>query len=257
MTWLLLICAATYFYSGVQKFNQGFITILWQDGFLHRFFKLPMHIVNNKFIATAGYMLPTLEVALGLSLLVKQLRKIALILLIIMHLIILVLIGPLGLMVNIIVWPWNLLMMMYLLHLSVVKQDSFVPIKSILVHWNLPLAIIWCLFPILNFVGLWDNFMSFSLYSGRIPNMEICVEKNLPKDLNYYFHIKPKPKKCDCENGVNIQIWGMDEILVPPLPQERVYHKVKRELEKKYPAMKARFYVYWLPKSAENYTYLK
>lgn len=257
VTWLLLICATTYFYSGLQKLNQGFITILWQDGFLHRFFKLPMHFVNNKLVANAGYILPFLEIIFGIGLLVKRVQKIVTLLLILMHIVILILIGPVGLMVNIIVWPWNLLMIMYLIHFFIVEYKQFVPFRNILFDYNLLIAMVWCLFPLLNFIGLWDNFMSFSLYSGRIPNMEICVEKNLPKELNYYFHIKPKPKKCSCNYGVNIQIWGMDEILVPPLPQERVYKKIKVELEKKYPEMVARYFIYRLPKCDQNYSEIK
>lgn len=256
-TWLLLICAATYFYSGLQKFNSGFLTIVWQDTFLHKFFKFPMHVVNNKLVANLGYLLPFLEVVLGISLLIKRTQKSAASLLLLMHVVILILIGPLGLMFNIIVWPWNLLMICYLLYFIFSEQAIATSLSYFSTGSNAIIAIVWCLFPLLNFIGLWDNFMSFSLYSGRIPNMEICVEKNLPKELEYYFHLKQKPKKCTCENGVNIQVWGMDEILVPPLPQERVYKKVKYELQKKYPAMVARYFIYRLPKSNENYWEVK
>jgi len=255
--WILLICAATYFYSGLQKFNPGFLAIVWQDTFLHRFFKLPMHIVNHKLVANIGYVLPMLEVVSGISFFIKRFQKIAIIFLIAMHLLILAIIGPWSLVFNIIVWPWNVLMIFYLVHFVVTKSYQTFTIKSVLTSRNIALAIVWCCFPLLNFIGYWDNFMSCSLYSGRIPNMEICVEENLPKEIQPFFQLRNKPKICTSNDGVNIQVWGMNEILVPPLPQVRVYKKVKEALQKKYPTMKARYFVCWLPKSQENYMELK
>lgn len=257
VAWAMLICATTYFYSGLQKFNLGFLTIVWQDAFLHKFFKLPMHIVNNKYLANIGYAIPILEVYFGLSFFFAATKKIALYLLVAMHLVILTLIGPLGLIFNLIVWPWNALMLYYLLHFIATRQFDALNIRDLLNSSTLTIAIVWCIFPMLNFLGYWDYFMSFSLYSGRIPNMEICVQNQVPKELDKYFHLTPSPKICNGQQGVNIQVWGMEEILVPPLPQVRVYKKVKEVLQKKYPTMQANYYVYWLPKCAANYIELK
>lgn len=252
--WILIIGATTYFYSGLQKLQEGFVCSVWQDAFLHRFFKIPTHVCNNIYVKNSGYSLAILEIIAGLCLVFKIFVKQTIVFLIAMHLVILIIIGPWALHFNDIVWPWNLLMIVYLIQLLITKSYLDFSIKKIFSKPTIVIAIVWCFFPLLNFIGLWDYFMSSSLYSGRIPLMEVCVKKNLPSELSYFFHLKKKPKKCvDCIEGINIQTWGMNEILVPPLPQERVYEKIKIALEKKYPSMEADFYIFYLPKEKKKW----
>jgi hypothetical protein len=256
-TWLSIILAATYFYSGLQKFNQGFILIVWQKAFLHDFFHVPTHIGHHKLITNAGFILPILEMFFAVGIIIKKTRKTTLYLLLIMHFFLLIVIGPLGLKVNIIVWPWNAVMIFYILYLLFNKNYQTIQYKQLNTKYDVSVLTVWCLFPVLNFVGYWDNFLSFSLYSGKIPNMEICVQQNLPKEIEPYFKLQPNPTICNGATGVNIQVWGMEEILVPPYPEVRAYKKIKEALEIKYPDLKAAYYVYWLPKSPKNYIQLR
>jgi hypothetical protein len=252
--WILLIGAVTYFYSGLQKMQEGFICSVWQDAFLHKFFKIPTHICNNVYVKNAGYSLALLEIIAGICLVFKIYLKHTIIFLITMHLLILIIIGPWALHFNDIVWPWNALMIIYLIQLLITNSYINFCVKQIFIKQTFAVAIVWCFFPLLNFIGLWDYFMSCSLYSGRIPLMEICVKENLPNELTYFFHLKKKPKRClSCAEGINIQTWGMKEILVPPLPQERVYEKIKIAIEKKYPNLKADFYIFYLPREKNRW----
>ena len=90
ITWLSIILATTYFYSGLQKFNTGFQQIVWQKLFLHDFFHLPTHYINSKIMANAGFALPILEMLFALGIIVKQTRKITLVLLMMMHFLVLI-----------------------------------------------------------------------------------------------------------------------------------------------------------------------
>jgi len=240
---LLIVICSTYFYSGLQKVNPHFIKQVWGHTVLRDFLHLPSNITLQSNILRLGYFLPLLEITLGIGLLLKKTRRIAIYTLLAMHILILMLIGPFGLWYNIIVWPWNLAMMAFLL--IFLKQNIDTPDISSLISQkvNLLILIVCIIFPLLNFWGYWDFYFSSSLYSGRI---DICyIELHHPDknfELKEFYRKKNATDTVANKEMILLQDWALKELNTPPCPQVRVYKKIKTEWQKRYPNVNATFW---------------
>lgn len=100
----------------------------------------------------AGLLIPVVEVVLAIMLLfAKSKRKISH-LLVLMHIIILIFIGPFGLQYNSVIWPWNLamifiLMIVYSKPVNQVNRGILVP--------NLYWMVLWFVMPVFSLFGTW------------------------------------------------------------------------------------------------------
>ncbi len=244
---LLLLCAALYAYSGIQKFNEGFLTQVWQHMILMPFLKLPHAVRVNAAVHYAGYLIPMAEFLLGLGLLFTTIRRPGIYALIGMHVFNLLWLGPLGANYNIIIWPWNVYMIALLLGLRG-YNEALISSQAIS-RPMIPILALWIVMPVFNFFGRWDHYMSFSLYSGKLPLMAFCT------DVAAYPALKPFAKPddpysfCDDKSLIKIQSWAMRELNVPPYPQERVYRKLAEILHRNYPGGESLLYFYNNPKS--------
>ncbi|WP_300354433.1 hypothetical protein [Chryseobacterium sp.] len=218
-----------YLFSGLHKFNRSFLSTFWMDEILKDFFGLSLEIILKFKLFFAGLLIPVIEVLLAISLLVsKSKRKISL-LLIIMHICILILIGPFGLNYNSVIWFWNftLIFILFLLYaLPVEKTDSKMILNNS--YW----LILWFIMPIFSFFGNWYQYFSFNLYSGKGYQMYICVN-------NDNYELKPylEPvdgKLCKDKPYLNLQNWAMSEIKSAPFPDIEVYQKIGIGMKKKY-----------------------
>ena len=230
------ILASTYFYSGLGKLNPGFLQSVWTRMALEMFLKLRPSTASLTWLHYSGYALGCIELLAGAGLLFPFSRKISAIVLIAMHVLILIWLGPLGLRYNRIVWPWNLAMMGYLYFLFLKKDAPVIQFGDITTGWNKVILIFWGILPALNIFGLWDSYLSSGMYSGNMPGMVICV-----KDTS---KCRPIGKFCRKDNGnvcnggglINLQYWANSEMGASAYPELRVYRKFQRQLEKEYPA---------------------
>lgn len=241
---ILLILVALYFYSGLQKLNAGFINQVWDKMLLMSFLKIPHAVRAHSWLMYAGYCIGIAEVLSGLGLLFSKTRKTSIAALIVMHLFNLIWLGPLGLDYNEIVWPWNILMIIYLYQIGYAKTYSHIKIQPV-IKGNLFLIICWWVLPALNFFGAWDNYLSCSLYSGKLPLMAICLPST-PATIEFAPYIKATDKFnfCNGNNLVKLQSWAMEELKVPPYPEVRVYRKIEKIISQKYKGSKCYLYYY-------------
>ena len=162
------------------------------------------------------------------------------------HVFNLIFLGPLGINYNKVVWPWNVVMIVSLAAIYI-KND-------VKVYWNIMLhkrllwlLILWGFLPLTNLFGLWDTYLSSSLYSGKTKHLNICVDtlvNSCPEALQPF--INKSPKKNSCKKGVQISAttWSMTELNVPCYPEERVYKKLAKKLRRQYPNSSFHFVVY-------------
>ncbi|HWY12924.1 MAG TPA: hypothetical protein VN026_16435 [Bacteroidia bacterium] len=222
---ILQLCfAAIYIYSGLQKFNPGFIndTYPW-------FIKPLVNFVSERQMTTlykTGYVIPLIEIFIGFGLLIKPLRFIAIPLVILLHVIILILMGPFGNNYNPVVWPWNLMMIVLaVLLFSGKTNERFFSISHLFKQpvFYLVMMLFWIL-PAFNLVGKWETYLSFSLYSGNNNNAKIilCDEayNRLPFYIRHYVHYQGGqyllyPKE-----------WCLYELKTPLYPEKRVFENV-------------------------------
>lgn len=90
-------------------------------------------------------------------------------------------------------------------------------------------ALFFVLLPALNPLGLWDNYLSFKLYSGT--NGAFCVgldqdqyKKVDPALYDYFWKVEPSNGKY----WVYVNLWAMDELNVAFYPEERVFKKLAK-----------------------------
>jgi len=240
---LLIILSSTYFYTGLQKINSHFLSVVWRKSILESFFQLPISLTQTPTAIRLGYLIPILEIGFGLGLLFNKIQKKVIILLVLMHVFILAVISPWGINYNHVVYPWNMQMIVFLLLFYNKNIDILNLIKPLKPSLNYITLIAWIILPALNFMSYWDYFFSSSLYSGRIDSCYIRI-KNPPADFILSKFYEPiKPTDSINTKTIVIQNWAMQEFNTPSCPQARVYKKIRKQWAIKYPTINARFFL--------------
>jgi hypothetical protein len=225
-----LIVAATYVWSGLAKLNPSFIGDIFP--FLVKPFIGSGNGVTEWLARHLGFVAALLECALGVGLLIKRSRSLAVFFAIAMHVFILVAIGPLGRGVNAVVWPWNVAMIAFLLILFFRRADDPAPRDII---WGREVAfqkivlVLFALMPMLSFFNLWDHYLSSALYSGNrnsgVVYLSDPVFDRLPDTVEDYV-TEEGPNR----NKLDIFDWSLGELNVPSYPEIRVFKNVAREI---------------------------
>ena len=222
-----LLVASVYLYSGLQKANQAFVVDLfpWLIDPIAKL--LPAHLYLP--LAMLGFLVPFFEIGVGVGLLTQTYRNKAVVLAVLLHLFILLLLGPFGHNWNSVVWPWNVVMA-----LSVVllfwksEQLSFKDIVLTKNSWLHRLVLVlFGILPLLSFVNLWDAYLSSALYSGNIRSAVLYVNESvvdkLPAEVRRY-----ATKTADNKSIVNIDQWSFGELNVPSYPETRIYKNIAK-----------------------------
>jgi hypothetical protein len=220
-----ILVSLIYIYSGLQKFNSHFTTdtlkwlvVPFQDNFSERQINLFLKL---------GHSIPYLECFIGIGLLIKPLRYLAIPIVIAMHLFILVFLGPLGNNYNPVVWPWNIVMIILnLLLFANVGQERFFDISILFkdVYFYIVITLM-LIFPIFSFNNKYDSYLSSSLYSGNTHDCVLILSDNAYNKLPYY--IKNFVSKNADYNQLNIKKWAITELNVPCVPEYRIFESVQ------------------------------
>jgi hypothetical protein len=220
------VIAGVYVWSGIQKLNPGFI----KGTFAQIIEASGTELVFSKW-ENAGYIIPFIEMLTGVALLSSRFRKVGIYTAVIVHVAILSFLSPMMLDRNSVVYPWNVVMILFVLllyrgvemegnTLSTVRKGLINPLKMT------PIVLIWA-FPVFNFWGYWDHYLSFSLYSNKPPTFYIAIEENeihkIDKRFQQYFVVIP-----GLQGGqlIDIDKWALSELNVPFYPQHRLFKKM-------------------------------
>jgi len=183
LIWALqLLMAGIYFWAGGHKLNPFF-----RNTFPLEMAQVLGHLFNIESLSIIykltylGFLIPLIEIAIGIGLLFKKYRFYALVTASITHVIIIVFQAPHGFNYFGIVYPWNLAMLLIIWVLFYGDTSKIIfkeARKSILL--KVIFVLIWLL-PSLNIFGLWHNYASFKLYTGNDKYLFVVVDK---ADLN-------------------------------------------------------------------------
>jgi hypothetical protein len=220
-----LIVAATYFWSGLQKYNVVFVTEVHTWVFDPVLKVLPDPLAG--WAAAQGWSAAAAEAVLGLGLLFRPTRVVAVPLVVLMHATLLFCLGPWGHDWNSVVWPWNAALAVLVVVLFARTPD----VKPWHVLWprRLPFAraalLLFGVMPAFNFWGLWDSYLSAALYSGNTPNARIVLDDEAAERL------PPGVREKHVWGGeLDLFGWAIDELNVPPYSAPRVYRGIARRL---------------------------
>ncbi len=204
-----LIVAFTYLWSGLQKAHVNFA----ENVYPWLIEPLASHLPSGAASALGhgAYAVSVMEAAIGLGLLVRPLRKPAVVGAILMHAFILFTIGPWGHDWNPVVWPWNLAMVAFDLILFWRARDNpslLAVVKPGGSTFRAVVLVLFAFMPMLNFFGLWDSYLSSSLYSGSTEDGYVYATDGSSR------------------TSTRISDMAMNEMNAPAYPEERVYKKV-------------------------------
>ena len=212
-----LIVVATYFWSGLQKANASFIQST------HPWLVEPLTTRLPDWAGSAllagGYAVPVVEAVIGIGLLTRRFRKLAVMGALLMHAFVMLCIGPLGHDHNTVVWPWNFAMVAFVLILFWRAPDDTTP-STILdpgrnfstgFAFRAAVLILFAFMPLFNFFGLWASYLSSGLYTGTSKQGYILV--------------------WDSANWQSTRIGGVSEreLNTPAYPEESIFENVFAE----------------------------
>ena len=168
---LRIMVIGTYFWAGFQKLNVNFylVTLPW---FVQPLYQLNNHGRGlNTFVCSLGFLIPFLEMAIGILLISQRTRRLASLMALCMLVVVFGCLGPFGHNWNKAVWPWNLwLVGMELILFYPSSATAFVSatrfnFKPDLAQWAS--LMLFCALPPLGNFGVWPAYASFKLYSSN------------------------------------------------------------------------------------------
>lgn len=218
-----LIVGATYFYSGLQKLNPNFAELGIKS------LLGPAVAAHLPFAHMWPWIMGVMEAGIGVTLLTRRLRNVAVICAVLMHVFILFS-GIVLMHWNSVVWPWNLTMIAFVVLLFWKADFSFVDAV-----WRNPIwfqkaaLVLFGVMPLLSFFGRWDSYLSASLYSGNVAQANVLMSRQVKDQL------PPAIQKYAKEHAPNtyvlvIRDWAVGELNVMPYPAMRAYRGIGREI---------------------------
>jgi hypothetical protein len=211
-----VVVGGIYFWSGVQKMNVRFVaeTFPWFTRPLWEFHPeslLPLFMF-------LGLTVPVVEAAFAVGFFSKRFRTISIIGSTAMILLVLSSIGPFGHSWNSSVWPWNVAIFAMVITLFWKAEFTFLGFVRRVRHSVLALlmfAIFWVM-PLGNPFGLVDHYLSWSLYSGHVPEATLRGDPAILSALS---------ERAD-GNMLQFTEWTLDQMNNVPYPEERLFRTV-------------------------------
>ena len=180
---------------------------------------------------TFNMLVPIIEMGIGIGLLIRASRRIAIALALAMCAFVLWTIGPFGYNWDSVVWPWNITMALLVLILFA-RTDSVPTDEIFLVRnhkFHKVVLVAFGLLPLASFFNAWDLYLSSSLYSGTTDNaiiyMSDDVRERLPSYVRQIERVDDRGR-----NMLPINMWAFTELKVPAYPEPRIFKSVARSI---------------------------
>jgi len=216
-----IVVATLYFWSGLHKLSWSFV-----HDVAPRLIESTGVYLSPRSLTIAAIVIAICETLIGVGLLLRRTRRVAVVLACVMHAVILVMLIRSRL--NTIVWPWNVAMIAITVILFRRRDQS--PFESLRRDYLPKVALLICgLLPALSFFGWWDLYLSGALYSGKSPLAVMRVGESLSDRLPASAR-EVTFKTSRGELMLPLFEWSSAELNVPPYPELRVYREIARGL---------------------------
>ena len=168
-----------------------------------------------------NYATGLLEMSIGAALLWPATRYIGKWMATVLHLYILMVLGPLGHQWNMVVWPWNIAMIALVWSFFRTNTRFVVPFEPVYLVVGL---VVWVM-PLFNIGSLWPETMSWKMYSNTHREAVIISENGCP--CSALLGVWPEEG-----NRLLLDDWAYKELHVPPFSSranfENGWHYVQR-----------------------------
>lgn len=251
---LQLMTCCMYVWSGLHKLNHHYLAtdfILTAEPLLGWLGVDPASI-PTRIVAALALGSALLEVGCGVLLALPRRRRVGVVGLTLMHLFILLMIGPLGAGWNRVVWPWNVasvaaLWLLFWPRATGGQLGSFVTawrarrtalpgrraakaVPRAVGYTALAVLIVFGALPALSFAGTWYASLSFQLYAGKERIGLLYYDAGRPGAL------PPAAARAVRTPGqVNLAAWSLAELNAAPVLEDRVLLSMARTLARRAP----------------------
>jgi hypothetical protein len=232
-----VVLSLVYLWAGIQKLNGTFFRVM-PDWFVQPAIDwgLPHLVVAG--LRACVSLTPTLEIFIGAGVWFRKLRRFAIATAVVLHGASLVLLGPLGHNINLVVWPWNIAMMVLVIVLFGSKEYASLTqtLGELCRSWKAALVVGLCgLLPIFSYFGRWDSHFSFALYSANVSRADLYVTQSfrdrLPARLQNYVHpVENFNPAYQLPFVFEHPRWAAAEMRVPQMPEPRGFAMVFRHI---------------------------
>ena len=224
-----VVLVGLYLWSGIQKLNATFASRLFP--WLVQPVSSALSAGLQQIFLAGWVVVPMIEIAVAVGLLVPRLRNAAVIAAVATHLVVLGLLGPLAHGTNAVIWPWNVAMAALVALLfwnarGVSALDTVFP-RRIAAHAAM-LALFVAL-PALSFAGHWDSYLSGELYSGNLKVGALSITDRVAARLPDAARRHVVSERVGA-NMLDLYEWSMGELSVPSYPEDRVFRAVARDV---------------------------
>jgi hypothetical protein len=222
---LIIICI--YIWSGLHKFNTHFnneIMPWMMDGI--------MPDLSSGIVSLIAHSIPYIEIAIGISLLYKRTRAIGVLAAIASHIFILVVLGPLGRSQNLVIMPWNLAMIAFVLILF--RKEDTLTARLLLLKTSYHakfIALLVVVMPFFNMLDKWDSYPSFALFSGNIQGATYYIDptgySELPASIKPYCILDSSTMYL-----IDVIDWSDSYFHASIYPEPRIYESIANYIAK-------------------------
>ncbi len=251
------VSAMIYVWGGVQKLNWHFFSEEFPLFVQPVTERLPFELLPLVYIAIFAALF---EVAIGVGLLTRRFRHAALAGAMLMHLLIVVCIGPLRDNWNNSSWMWGMCVavqtftLFYRAPAFSFKTMFAGPRLNSIPQWLAVLLI--GIMPALNNANHWDSALSFNVYSGNVDYAEIHLQPDVVRLLPAEI-----ARVVDSREGAAVLVldaWSRQEFNANTYPETRIFKALFAKVGSHLPAGSAKLYVgekagWFFPKQIDRY----
>jgi hypothetical protein len=223
------ICIALFYvWDGIHKMNSAYFHETW-PWMMSVFEPLFSHKVIL-FLDKAFFVVPAFEILAAVALFFSTLKRIGIPVLVFIHLVNLVCLGPLGQNYNAASWPWNIFMMLLVYAAFAGRTDSKYSRAIVTLQYKpfYLVMILTLLVPVFNFQSRINmrQLTDFNAHSGRGISVELTKEaaSKLPERLNVFV------AELNGKKMLFIDSWAMAELNAPINTSLFVYQSVEQHL---------------------------
>lgn len=228
MQWIV---ASIYVYSAISKLDYQFLHSLGPQ-FLETLLRLvgiSTETWSATLLAAAATLFPLGELCVGVGLLYQRTRRMAVVLAIATHVLLLLILGPLGLGHQPGVLVWNLFFIVqavilfanWPLNASQQDNDSHRPISEPLGYVVAGLVIA---FPLTESFGCCDHWPAWELYSPRSSRAFVAIHESatdrLPASIQPFL---APPTEGNAWRQLYLDRWSLETLAVPIYPEDRFH----------------------------------
>jgi hypothetical protein len=224
-----VVLVGLYLWSGIQKLNATFMTRLFP--WLVEPVVAVLPAGSREMLLGGWIVVPIVEIAVALGLLIPRLRNAAVVAAIATHVVVLGLLGPLAHGTNAVIWPWNVAMAALVTLLfwnagGVSALDTVVPRR---IGAHAAMLALFVALPALSFAGRWDSYLSGELYSGNLKVGALSITDRVAARLSDAARRHVMSDRVGA-NALDLYEWSMGELSVPSYPEDRVFRAVARHV---------------------------